>query len=207
LNPQEFDDAQQFVDDFDPKLAASDDEKRLRVSKLHDKLKPYMLHRVKEDVEKSIGAKEETIVEVELTRTQKRLYKMLIEKNVPELLSSGFKSMNNIVMQLRKVCNHPYLLQADGSEIDAAEANADKSVEIIDCCGKMVFVDKLLAKLHPTGAKVLIFSQMTKVLDLLEDFCHYRGYSYTRIDGSVTWLATVSAFSSSCCARERVARA
>jgi superfamily II DNA/RNA helicase len=145
-----------------------------------------MLHRVKEDVERSIGAKEETIVEVELSRTQKLLYRLLIDREVPALMQGVIPAQNNLVMQLRKVCNHPSLIGSHDFQIDPREANADLYLQMINCCGKLVFVDKLLAKLAPTGEKVLIFSQMTKVLDVLEDFCRYRRYTYERIDGQVT---------------------
>ena len=64
---------------------------------------------MKDHVEKSILAKEETIIEVELTVTQKQYYKAIYERNV-DFLYKGCKGNNvpnmlNIVMQLRKCCN------------------------------------------------------------------------------------------------------
>jgi len=44
-------------------------------------------------------------------------------------------------------------------------------------CGKMVILDKLLPRLQEQESRVLIFSQMTRMLDILEDYCHWRGYS------------------------------
>jgi SWI/SNF-related matrix-associated actin-dependent regulator of chromatin subfamily A member 5 len=51
-------------------------------------------------------------------------------------------------------------------------------------CGKLAVLDKLLPKLREQGSRVLIFTQMTRMLDILEDYCWYRGHSYCRIDGS-----------------------
>eukprot|EP00656_Telonema_subtile_P032203 TRINITY_DN3529_c0_g3_i3.p1 TRINITY_DN3529_c0_g3~~TRINITY_DN3529_c0_g3_i3.p1 ORF type:complete len:453 (+),score=139.17 TRINITY_DN3529_c0_g3_i3:114-1472(+) len=85
-------------------------------------------------------------------------------------------SLNNLLMQLRKVCNHPYLFEeADPGETDEA---------IVRDAGKMVVLDKLLTKLFDRGHKVLIFSQMTKMLSIIEDYLIYRHVQYCRIDGS-----------------------
>jgi SWI/SNF-related matrix-associated actin-dependent regulator of chromatin subfamily A member 5 len=88
----------------------------------------------------------------------------------------------NIVMQLRKATNHPYLFP------DADETGGFVTDErLINDSGKMVVLDKLLAKLRGDVAgkhKVLIFSQMTRMLDIMEDFLIFRGYEYCRIDGN-----------------------
>ena len=157
------------------------------VSKLQATIRPYMLRRKKCDVEASIGVKEETIVEVELTRTQKFYYRLLIDKKTHEL--STHKShalaqdLNNLAMHLRKVCNHPYLF--DGVEEEIKKPGEDPCEAMINASGKLVFVDKLLAKLRPKGNKVLIFSQMVQILNILEDFLNYRKYPYVRLDGSI----------------------
>ena len=46
-----------------------------------------------------------------------------------------------------------------------------------------MLLDKLLPKLQSRNSRVLIFSQMTRLLDILEDYCLYRGFKYCRIDG------------------------
>ena len=157
------------------------------ITKLQEVIKPYMLRRKKSDVEASIGIKEETIVEVELTRSQKFYYRLLIDKKSHEL--SVHKShalaqdMNNLAMQLRKVCNHPYLFE--GVEDEIKKPGEDPCEAMINASGKLVFIDKLLAKLKPKGNKILIFSQMVQILNILEDFLNYRDYSYVRLDGSI----------------------
>jgi SWI/SNF-related matrix-associated actin-dependent regulator of chromatin subfamily A member 5 len=82
-------------------------------------------------------------------------------------------------MQLRKCCNHPYLF--DGAE-PGPPFTTDK--HLVDNSGKMVLLDKLLPKLQRDGDRVLIFSQMTRILDILEDYCMWRGYKHCRLDGS-----------------------
>ena len=85
----------------------------------------------------------------------------------------------NLLMQLRKVCNHPYLFQGIEPE------GIPEGEHLIEASGKLIILDRLLKKLHAEGNhKVLIFSQMTMVLDILEDYCNYRVFNYCRIDGS-----------------------
>ena len=76
-------------------------------------LKPMMLRRLKEDVEKSLAPKEETIVEVELTNSQKKYYRAILERNFTFLTKStagNVPSLMNTMMELRKCCNHPFLI-------------------------------------------------------------------------------------------------
>ncbi len=60
-----------------------------------------------------------------------------------------------------------------------------KLQRMVDCCGKMVFVDKLLPKLRREGHKVLIFSQFKIMLDIMGNYLDGRGYKHERLDGSV----------------------
>ncbi|XP_016415702.1 probable global transcription activator SNF2L1 [Sinocyclocheilus rhinocerous] len=83
-----------------------------------------------------------------------------------------------VLMQLRKCCNHPYLF--DGAEPGPPYTT---DLHLVVNSGKMVVLDKLLPKLKEQGSRVLIFSQMTRVLDILEDYCMWRNYGYCRLDG------------------------
>lgn len=85
-----------------------------QVKKLQAILKPMMLRRLKDDVEKNLAPKEETIIEVELTNIQKKYYRAILEKNFT-FLAKGANQHNmpnliNTMMELRKCCNHPYLI-------------------------------------------------------------------------------------------------
>ncbi|KAL3700060.1 hypothetical protein R1sor_018082 [Riccia sorocarpa] len=159
-------------------------------------LRPRLLRRMKEDVEKSIPQKKETIVWVELTREQRNYYRAVYENNVGVLLkgstSSNIPSLRNVAMELRKVCNHPFL--CDGFEDDYVSKYRNPTSEngknnaqnsLMEASGKMILVDKLLPMLKEAGRRVLIFSQFTMMLDLLEDYLVFRGYTYERIDGNI----------------------
>lgn len=101
LNPEDFNDC----DDFLSKYGDMKDASQLQA--LQALLKPYLLRRMKDDVEKSLKPKEETIIEVELTTTQKKYYRAIYEKNMTFLLRGATKAANgpnlmNIMMELRK---------------------------------------------------------------------------------------------------------
>ena len=93
----------------------------------------------------------------------------------------GSTSVQNIVMHLRKVCNHPYLFQ--GAEPGPPFVEGE---HLITNCGKLTVLDKLLKKLGEGGHRVLIFVTMTRILDILEDYCYYRKYEHCRLDGSTS---------------------
>jgi chromodomain-helicase-DNA-binding protein 7 len=97
----------------------------------------------------------------------------------------------NVMMELRKCCNHPYLVKGVEErviqEIPPEELPVTDDMlhrKLIESSGKLVLLDKLLPRLFSQGHKVLIFSQMVRVLNLLEDFLRYKGYSFERLDGS-----------------------
>ena len=187
LEPEKFASDRDFQITYGNMNSASD------VEKLQLVLKPLMLRRLKEDVEKSIPVKEETIVEVELTTTQKKWYRSILEKNFA-WLKQGTKKNNvpqlvNTMIELRKCCIHPWLLNGAEDQI-LMEVNAGDSMEkhmkaMVQSSGKMVLIDKLLTKLKMGGHKVLIFSQMTKCLDLIQEYLRAKAWAYERIDGSV----------------------
>lgn len=192
LEPTQFSSQEAFVKDF------GDMQNEDQVTKLQAILKPLMLRRMKEDVEKSLKPKEETIVEVELTNIQKKYYRGILEKNF-SFLSKGTSNANvpnlmNTMMELRKCCIHPYLLNGAEEQIqsdymsrknDFRDEDGIYFNSLINSSGKMVLLDKLLPKLKSNGHRVLIFSQMVKMLDILEDYLVKKQYPYERIDGSI----------------------
>ncbi|KJE94231.1 helicase, variant [Capsaspora owczarzaki ATCC 30864] len=168
-------------DDFDAwfSLTSSTDQLEV-VSRLHAILKPFLLRRLKAEVEKSLLPKKETKIYIGLTPKQREVYQGILLKDL-DVVNSGNANkvrLSNILMQLRKCCNHPYLF--DGTE-PGPPYTTDK--HLLDACGKMSVLDKLLPKLQAQGSRVLIFSQMTRMLDILEDYCMWRGHTYCRLDG------------------------
>ncbi|KAJ7535791.1 hypothetical protein O6H91_12G046000 [Diphasiastrum complanatum] len=115
---------------------------------------------------------------------QRSLYVSILRKELPKIVgresgSSSNMSLQNIVVQLRKACSHPYLF--DGVEPEPFE----EGEHLVQASGKLLVLDFILKKLHTEGRRVLIYAQMTRTLDILQDFLEYRRYSYERLDGSV----------------------
>ncbi|XP_076856036.1 chromodomain-helicase-DNA-binding protein 9 isoform X2 [Brachyhypopomus gauderio] len=190
LEPMRFPSENTFMQEF------GDLKTEEQVQKLQAILKPMMLRRLKEDVEKKLAPKEETIIEVELTNIQKKYYRAILEKNF-SFLAKGAGQANvpnlvNTMMELRKCCNHPYLIKGAEEKIleDFREVYSPISPDfhlqaMVQSAGKLVLIDKLLPKMKSGGHKVLIFSQMVRCLDILEDYLIQRRYLYERIDGRV----------------------
>ncbi|XP_070187859.1 chromodomain-helicase-DNA-binding protein 8-like isoform X4 [Littorina saxatilis] len=185
LNPGKFCSASAFIKDFGELKTES------QVDKLKEILKPMMLRRLKEDVEKNLAPKEETIIEVELTNIQKKYYRAILERNFTFLSKGGtthMPSLMNAMMELRKCCNHPYLINGAEDNIlfeQQARDHEQLLAALVGSSGKMVLIDKLLPRLKQGGHKVLIFSQMIRVLDIIEDYLVQKKYMFERLDGRI----------------------
>lgn len=90
------------------------------------------------------------------------------------------------MMELKKCCNHPYLVAAAAAEAQKMPNGSYEGNTLIKACGKLELLAKMLRHLKKGGHRVLIFSQMTRMLDILEDFLEFEGYKYERIDGQIT---------------------
>ncbi|KAM7377244.1 hypothetical protein PAMA_013841 [Pampus argenteus] len=183
LTPNRFNNLEGFLEEF------ADISKEDQIKKLHDLLGPHMLRRLKADVFKNMPAKTELIVRVELSPMQKKYYKLILTKNFEALNSKGGGnqvSLLNIMMDLKKCCNHPYLFPVASMEAQKTPSGAYEGSALTRASGKLMLLQKMLRKLKEQGHRVLVFSQMTKMLDLLEDFLDSEGYKYERIDGGIT---------------------
>ncbi|KAI1077094.1 P-loop containing nucleoside triphosphate hydrolase protein [Whalleya microplaca] len=168
-------------------LAASDAQVKLQ--ELHRAIAPYILRRTKETVESDLPPKTEKIIRVELSDVQLEYYKNILTRNYAALNegNNGQKSsLLNIVMELKKVSNHPYMFPgAEEKVLNGSERREDQIKGLIGSSGKMMLLDQLLAKLKKDNHRVLIFSQMVKVLDILGDYLRLRGYQFQRLDGTI----------------------
>lgn len=208
LLPDIFASAEQFDEWFD--LEIDDEEaKKQMIQQLHKILRPFMLRRLKvrfgfhnpllvllknlhllvprqADVAKGLPPKTETILMVGMSKMQKQLYKKLLLRDLDSITGKAAgknrTAVLNIVMQLRKCCGHPYLFE--GVEDRTLDPLGE---HLVENCGKLSMVDKLLKRLKQRGSRVLIFTQMTRILDILEDFMVMRGYEYCRIDGNTNY--------------------
>lgn len=179
-------------DDEHAKRIADEEHRNKVVTKLHAILRPFLLRRLKSDVEHNLPRKKEILLWADMAKPQVAFNSALVDKTCDELLkkiaSDGGAScpagqLNNVLMQLRKNCNHPDLITGglDGS------IHFPSADELVADCGKMRLLDRLLTRLRARGHKVLIFSQMTRMLDLIAHYCDEKGLNCCRIDGSVHW--------------------
>lgn len=169
---------------FDSWFSGQNEDQDTVVQQLHRVLRPFVLRRVKSDVEKSLLPKKEVNLYIGMSEMQVKWYKKILEKDIDAVNGAAGKRESktrllNIVMQLRKCCNHPYLFE--GAEPGPPYTTDE---HLIFNAGKMVMLDKILTRMKKQGSRVLIFSQMSRVLDILEDYCVFREHKYCRIDGS-----------------------
>ncbi|RKP25843.1 P-loop containing nucleoside triphosphate hydrolase protein [Syncephalis pseudoplumigaleata] len=160
------------------------------VRKLHTLLRPYLLRRIKADVEQQLPGKYEHTVWCRLAKRQRQLYDdfMARARTRETLVSGNYMSIINCLMQLRKVCNHPDLFEPRPVTTPFPMADIrigfpDKRLLQYDC-GKLQVLAQLLRQLKEHGHRTLIFTQMTRMLDVLEAFLNLHGYRYLRLDGA-----------------------
>jgi len=274
-----FDDLRVFRSWFDAKDMHHDDAESDRIvqqeqqqnilSTLHQILTPFLLRRVKADVDLKIPPKKEVLVYCPLTDKQKEMYEFTVKRTIGQLLGVNKKeelelvrlphgkfthkgdmneekkprsatlntdysvfmdngvdsdrtinkycdkmralqeqmdakarekmscsayaekgrrdadlnySVKSRMMDMRKTCNHPYLIEYPLSE-DGNFYRADE--DMVDICGKLKVLDQMLSELAKRGHKTLIFSQMTRMLDILGDYLNYREKKFSRLDGSM----------------------
>lgn len=160
-----------------------------KIAALTTQIQPYILRRTKQKVENDLPPKTEKIIRVELSDVQLEYYKNIITRNYAALNegSKGQKqSLLNIMMELKKASNHPYMFpNAEDKILKGSERRDDQLKGLIASSGKMMLLDRLLTKLKKDGHRVLIFSQMVKMLDILGDYLQLRGYQFQRLDGTI----------------------
>ncbi|KAI3443219.1 uncharacterized protein J3R85_000141 [Psidium guajava] len=159
-------------------LSLTDEEELLIINRLHQVIRPFILRRKKDEVEKFLPGKSQVILKCDMSAWQKVYYQQVTDVGRVGL-DTGYgksKSLQNLSMQLRKCCNHPYLF--------VGEYNMWRKDEVIRASGKFELLDRLLPKLHRAGHRVLLFSQMTRLMDILEIYLQLHDFKYLRLDGS-----------------------
>ncbi|XP_022146554.1 protein CHROMATIN REMODELING 4 isoform X3 [Momordica charantia] len=183
LQPASFPSLSSFEEKFNDLTTAE------KVEELKKLVAPHMLRRLKKDAMQNIPPKTERMVPVELSSIQAEYYRAMLTKNYQILRNIGKgvaqQSMLNIVMQLRKVCNHPYLIPGTEPESGTVEFLHEMRIK---ASAKLTLLHSMLKILHKEGHRVLLFSQMTKLLDILEDYLtiEFGPKTYERVDGSVS---------------------
>ncbi|KAK7274397.1 hypothetical protein RIF29_15482 [Crotalaria pallida] len=205
LLPEVFDNKKAFNDWFSkpfqkegPTQNADDDwleteKKVIIIHRLHQILEPFMLRRRVEDVEGSLPPKVSIVLKCKMSAVQSAIYDWIKSTGTlrldpedekrrvlksPAYQMKQYKTLNNRCMELRKTCNHPLLNYPFFSDLSKEF--------IVKSCGKLWILDRILVKLQRAGHRVLLFSTMTKLLDILEEYLQWRRLVFRRIDGTTS---------------------
>jgi SNF2 family DNA or RNA helicase len=162
----------------------SEEENLLIINRLHQVLRPFVLRRLKHKVENELPEKIERLIRCEASAYQKLLMKR-VEDNLGSIGNAKSRAVHNSVMELRNICNHPYLSQLHSEEVNNIIPKHFLP-PIVRLCGKLEMLDRMLPKLKATDHRVLFFSTMTRLLDVMEDYLTLKGYKYLRLDGQTS---------------------
>ncbi|KAF2638881.1 hypothetical protein P280DRAFT_404187 [Massarina eburnea CBS 473.64] len=168
------------------KMELTEEEQLLVIRRLHKVLRPFLLRRLKKDVEKDLPDKTERVIKCSFSALQAKLYKQLVTHN--RLMVSdgkggktGMRGLSNMLMQLRKLCNHPFVFEEVEDQMNPSRLSNDL---LWRTAGKFELLDRVLPKFQKTGHRVLMFFQMTQIMNIMEDYLRYKGMQYLRLDGS-----------------------
>ena len=168
------------------KMELTEEEQLLVIRRLHKVLRPFLLRRLKKDVEKDLPDKQERVIKCRFSALQAKLYKQLVTYNKMSVSDgkggkTNMRGLSNMLMQLRKLCNHPFVFEQVEDQM-----NPDKSTNDLlwRTAGKFELLDRILPKLFQSGHRVLMFFQMTQIMNIMEDFLRLRSWQYLRLDGS-----------------------
>jgi SNF2 family DNA or RNA helicase len=169
--------------------SASASAASLAAPHLHRLLSVYMLRRTKADAALALPPKRTLVVYTGLSALQTRLYRAIVGQHAPSLLkcvagdgdpasgasvASGLGSMkrvqlaatmrclSNVMLSLRKVVNHPYLIPG------VEQPPFEEGSHLYEASAKLGFLQLLLRRLHRDGHRVLLFSTFTQTLDIIQ---------------------------------------
>ncbi|KAL2432561.1 Chromatin structure-remodeling complex subunit snf21 [Exophiala dermatitidis] len=167
------------------KMELTEEEQLLVIRRLHKVLRPFLLRRLKKDVEKDLPDKQERVVKCRFSALQAKLYMQLMTHNKLAVTDgkggkTSMRGLSNMLMQLRKLCNHPYVFEPVEDQMNPGRGTNDS---IWRTAGKFELLDRILPKFRATGHRVLMFFQMTQIMNIMEDFLRLRGIQYLRLDG------------------------
>lgn len=168
------------------KMELTEEEQLLVIRRLHKVLRPFLLRRLKKDVEKDLPDKTERVIKCNFSTLQAKLYKQLVTHNRFMVSDgkggkTGMRGLSNMLMQLRKLCNHPFVFEEVEEVMNPTKSTNDL---LWRSAGKFELLDRILPKFQATGHRVLMFFQMTQIMNIMEDFLRLRGMQYLRLDGA-----------------------
>ncbi|XP_062080234.1 protein CHROMATIN REMODELING 8 [Humulus lupulus] len=143
---------------------------------LRDLIMPYLLRRMKADVNAHLPKKTEHVLFCSLTTEQRSVYRAFLASSEVEQIFDGNRNSLSGIDVMRKICNHPDLLEREHSCQNPDYGNPERS-------GKMKVVGQVLKVWEEQGHRVLLFTQTQQMLDILENFLISSSYNYRRMDG------------------------
>ncbi|KAL8922872.1 MAG: hypothetical protein Q9172_003378 [Xanthocarpia lactea] len=167
------------------KMELTEEEQLLVIRRLHKVLRPFLLRRLKKDVEKDLPDKQEKVIKCRFSALQAKLYKQLATYNKMSVSdgkggTKGMRGLSNMLMQMRKLCNHPFVFEEVENQMNPDKLTNDL---LWRTAGKFELLDRVLPKFQVSGHRVLMFFQMTQIMNIMEDFLRLRGMQYLRLDG------------------------
>ncbi|XP_069365997.1 ATP-dependent helicase brm isoform X2 [Maniola hyperantus] len=176
------------------KVELNEEETILIIRRLHKVLRPFLLRRLKKEVESQLPDKVEYIIKCDMSGLQRVLYRHMQSKGV--LLTDGSekgnkgkggaKALMNTIVQLRKLCNHPFMFQHIEEKFCdhlGTGGGVVSGPDLYRASGKFEMLDRILPKLKKAGHRVLMFCQMTQCMTIIEDYFSWRCFQYLRLDG------------------------
>lgn len=153
------------------KIDLNEEEALLIIRRLHKVLRPFLLRRLKKDVESELPDKVERLVRCKMSALQLKLYKQMKENGMLITQADGsktsgsnkfgMKGLQNTIMQLRKICNHPFVFQAVEDLLNPYHTTNELLFRV---AGKFELLDRILPKLFSCGHRILMFFQMTEIM-------------------------------------------
>ncbi|XP_070196110.1 probable global transcription activator SNF2L2 [Littorina saxatilis] len=176
------------------KVELNQEETLLIIRRLHKVLRPFLLRRLKKEVESQLPDKIEYVIKCDMSALQRFIYNHMQSKGV--LLTDGSekdkkgkggtKTLMNTIMQLRKICNHPFMfnhIEEAFAEHAGLSGGVVQGPELYRSSGKFELMDRILPKLQSRNHKCLVFCQMTSLMSIMEDYLVYKNIRYLRLDG------------------------
>ncbi|WP_407312580.1 SNF2 helicase associated domain-containing protein [Desulfosporosinus sp. SB140] len=164
---------QDFRKKFEIPIAKGEDS---TLKELSRHVNPFILRRLKKDVLKELPDKIETQLYAPLTEPQKKLYLAYLHEAkgqiAQELATVGFNKSHIKILaaltRLRQICGHPAMFLDDYSEES----------------GKMLLLQEVLADALDSGHRILLFSQFTTMLDIIQEFLTSQGIEHFYLSGT-----------------------
>lgn len=173
------------------KVELNEEETILIIRRLHKVLRPFLLRRLKKEVENQLPDKVEYVIKCNMSGLQRTIYRhmqtkgiLLTDTGAHSEKKSAHQALMNTIMQLRKICNHPFMFEHIEDAFSQNTAYHEMGPDLYRAAGKFELLDRILPKLRMSKHRVLMFCQMTKLMDIMEDYLKWRDLKYLRLDGT-----------------------